>query len=190
MAIYERLQNENESSKAYRAFLTYMHLGVNRSIETAWKQHTKSDRTVGGYFSAWAANYRWVARAAAWDDHVEREAHKKVEKEAISRKAQMLRRHADSGRALQTKGLARLLHRPIERASDAIAAIRWGISLERAAEGLPTWAIEIMDADDATLRRQYADLLAALGGADETAETPDADTDDTDADLDNIMKLG
>jgi hypothetical protein len=186
--IYDRLPDE--TGKAYNAFVAYRNQGVNRTQEKTLEILGKS----AGYvrvLQEWSSAYRWVQRAAAWDDHVEAAARKGVEGEAIERKARMIRRHADQGKALQHKGLEHLLNRGIKNSSDAITAIRIGIAIEQRAEGIPDHLLQLAQADDASLLQQYADLIASLAGDDSADEVLDldADTDDENA-VGRIIKIG
>lgn len=167
---YDRL--ETESVKAYEAFTIYRDLGTNRTLENVATKLSKSETLI----NRWSFTYAWVDRAAAWDDHIEAEARKRVERDAIKRKADMLKRHADVGRFMQTKGIEKLRADGIDKSSDAITAIKTGVTMERQSEGLPEYLLEIVNASDDELQRRYNDLLAALGGAGSGDETP-GDTD-------------
>lgn len=175
--VYERLPDE--SSKAYAAFTVYRDLGESRTIEKVQQKLSKST----GYqrqLLEWSATYSWVDRATAYDDYIEAQARKRVERDAIRRKADMLKRHADVGRFLQSKGVEYLRAdgKGIEKSSDAITAIKSGVDMERKAEGLPEWIFEIVNADDDELTRQYNQLLTEIGSTGSGDETAgDSDTD-------------
>lgn len=185
----------SETNKAYTAFCIYRDMGLKRSIESAWKQYIQADKRVSGYFAQWSVTYDWVERARAYDDYIEAAARKKVEGEAIARKAAMLRRHADLGRALQHFGAGYIQKaKAVDKSQDAIVAIRTGVEMERKAEGLPEWILEVVNADDNELVRQYADLLAQItghgsgteapGDRDPGADLPSTDSADESADPD------
>lgn len=172
--LYEQLADE--SSKAYEAFALYRDMGVNRSQEAVCKHLNKSRQLL----SRWSVDYRWLERAAAYDAHVDAEARKLLEREAIKRKADMLKRHALLGKVLQQKSATYLDKHGIDKSSDAIAAARVGVDMERKAEGLPEYLMEVVNADDSELARQYAELLAQIGNfraGDETAGDADPGTD-------------
>lgn len=164
MAVKAWERRPDETTKAYAGFAAYRDLGVKRSIESAWKQYANTDKKMSGYFGLWAAEFDWVARAAAYDDYIDAEARKRLDREAIRRKADMLRRHAEVGKVLQTRGLQFLQQHGIDRGSDAITAIIKGIDTERKSEGLPEYLLQVMDATDDELARQYNELLATIGG--------------------------
>jgi len=170
--LYDR--QPGETTKAYEAFTVYRDLGMGRTLERVSATLQKSVTMLG----RWSSQYRWIERAAAYDDYIEAQARKKNERDAIRRKADMLKRHALTGKVLQQKGVKYLdeTPKPIDRAQDAIAAIRTGIEIERKAENLPDWIFEVVDAPDDDLLRQYNELLTQVGGAgsgDETAGHPD-----------------
>lgn len=172
--IYDR--QSGESVKAYEAFAIYRDLGVNRSIDAVVNKLNKSRQLL----SRWSGDYNWVERAAAYDDFVDAQARKKLERDAINRRADMLRRHALSGKVLQQKGVEYLSRQGspgIDRGADAIAAIKTGIAIERQAESLPEHLMAIVEATDDELARQYNELLAQIGSAGSgDEETGDGDS--------------
>lgn len=168
--IYDRLPDE--SVKAHEAFAAYRDMGAGRSIDAVVQKLNKS-RTL---ISRWSGQYNWVERAAEYDDYIDIQARKKVEREAVSRKADMLKRHSQMGRALQSKGLQYLTDSGIDKSSDAISAVKSGIEIERKSEGLPEYLMSIVEAPDDELMRQYAGLLTSLSNpdtADESTEEGD-----------------
>lgn len=160
--LYDRLPDE--SSKAFEAFSHYKNLGIERTIELAWKRYSKSDRTVPGYFKQWSSDYNWVERSRAYDEFVDAQARKKLESDAIKQRAEMLKRHALTGKVLQQKGVQYLEKSGIDKSSDAVNAIKTGITIERQSSGLPEYLMEVVNVDDAELTRKYAALLAEIGG--------------------------
>lgn len=99
---YDRLPDE--SSKAYDAFVVYRDMGVSRTVEKVQASLNKTSGYLRQLYE-WSRVYDWTDRAAAWDDHIEAEARKLVERDAIRRKADMLKRHAEIGRFMQSKGV-------------------------------------------------------------------------------------
>lgn len=161
---------DDESTKAYEAFAVYRDLGVNRRLDDVAAKLNKSTTIMG----RWSSQYDWVNRAAAYDDYIEAKARIKLDREAIKRKADMLRRHADIGRSLQGFGLQHVQANkkagPIKSA-DAITAIKTGVELERKSEGLPEYLMQIMETPDDELTRQYNELLASIGSPGSGNET-------------------
>lgn len=68
-----------DTPKSYAGFAIYRDLGVNRSLDEAFrlyggqsgKQPQTSPKTVPGYFKDWCSKGKWVQRAMAWDLQVE-----------------------------------------------------------------------------------------------------------------------
>lgn len=171
---YER--QTDESDKAFEAFALYRDLGTNRTTDAVARQLSKSLALI----QRWSAQYAWVERVAVYDAYIDAQARKQLERDAIKRKADMLKRHALLGKVLQQKSAAYLDKHGIDRSSDAIAAARVGVDMERKAEGLPEYLMEVMNADDSELARQYAELLAQVshsGSGDAEAGDAPAGTD-------------
>lgn len=57
-------RREDETSKAYGAFVTYRDLGPERSLEKV--AHTLGKSTT--IMSRWSAQHEWVSRTVAWDN--------------------------------------------------------------------------------------------------------------------------
>lgn len=151
----------DESGKAFEAFSVYIQLGTTRTLDAVAKQLKKSATIMG----RWSSAYSWVSRAADYDSWVDLEARKKLDREAIKRKADMLRRHAETGRALQSFGIRHIqTAQQAAKGADAINAIKTGVELERKSEGLPDYLLEVMEATDDDLTRAYNDLIAQIGG--------------------------
>lgn len=167
----------DESVKAYEAFAIYRDMGVGRSLEAVAQKLNKSVTLMG----RWSGQYDWVNRAGAYDDYIEAQARKKLERDAIRRKADMLKRHAEIGRFMQSKGVEYLKQgNSLDKASDAIGAIKSGVEMERKSEGLPEYLIEVMSASDDDLQRRYNELLAQIGGVGSGDDAPgDTDTGDS-----------
>lgn len=157
--IYER--QAGESDKAFEAFATYRDMGANRTHEAVANKLAKSTTII----SRWASQYSWRERVSAYDDYLDAQARKKFEADTIKRKVDMLKRHALTGKILQQKGVDYLSSKGVDRSSDAVAAIKAGVTIERQSEGLPEYMMEIVNADDNEIARQYAALLAEIGSA-------------------------
>lgn len=172
-AIYDRLPEETD--KAFQAFILYRDMGAQRTQEKVLEALGKTT----GYLrqlQEWSGLYRWVERSAAYDAHIDTQARKVLEREAIKRRADMLKRHALLGKVLQQKSAAYLDKHGIDKSSDAISAAKIGTEMERKAEGLPEYMMEVVNADDSELARQYHALLAEIG----LAGSGDAEAGDTD----------
>lgn len=166
--IYDR--QPGETDKAFQAFAVYRDMGAGRTHEAVATKLAKSTTII----SRWASQNNWRERVSAYDDYIDAKARKKLEADAINRRADMLRRHALTGKVLQQKGVDYLGKQGggIDKGADAIAAIKTGIAIERQAESLPEHLMAIVEATDDDLARQYNELLAQIGSAgsgDETA---------------------
>src|SRR5690349_9354557 len=69
-----------ESSRAYAAFCIYRDLGRKRSLDKAFQSYCAeqqkpltADGRAPGQWALWSAKNSWPARAAAYDDHLDRE---------------------------------------------------------------------------------------------------------------------
>jgi hypothetical protein len=120
----------------------------------------------------WIAKWGWHDRADARDQ----EAARRVEADAIERKRKLLERQRQIGAALQTAGTRYLNermregHTPIDNVRDCIAALKTGIDIERQAEDMPGWIMQVVNATDDELDaiELQVDRLATgqAGGAD------------------------
>jgi hypothetical protein len=137
-----------ESAKAYAAFCLFRDLGPRRSIDEASRLYharkaqdggvAKTSRTqrASGLIRQWAERWNWFARAAAWDEEIER-AKKRKQVEAVE---EMAERHAKEAMMLQNKAVERLRQllpeefKPRETLSFLVEAAK----LERLARGEPT----------------------------------------------------
>lgn len=76
---WDRMKGESE--EAYRAFVAYRDLGVDRTLEAArqvLKKNSGYIRVIGG----WSGRWSWVERARAWDSHLQAERDKVAAAEA------------------------------------------------------------------------------------------------------------
>ena len=59
-----------ESAPAHRAFLAYLHMGTQRSLQKAYRLFKQSDTVkLPGRWRTWCVEHQWVARAAEYDRH-------------------------------------------------------------------------------------------------------------------------
>ena len=72
---WDRLQDKNETSKAYAAFCIYRDMGSERSMDHVSEVCGKSVSLI----SRWGAKYDWVERARHYDDHLLAKDQKKFE---------------------------------------------------------------------------------------------------------------
>lgn len=102
--IWER--QPGESVQAFEAFKIYRDLGLKRSNQEVCKQLSKSRQLI----SRWKAAWNWDERVRAYDNALEREAHK----EAVKNLKDMTSRHIKISVQLQNKALEALMALKVE----------------------------------------------------------------------------
>lgn len=171
-------RREDESGKAYLAFIGYRDMGTaKRSLKRLPSQIGRPD-TYKPVVERWSVKYRWVERVTAWDDYQER-----VAREATLQEIEdMRKRHIQQSVGLQTKALQRLQTlTPSElSATNVLAFITEAIKIERLARGEPETILEerrkLTDDDAKAIGQLAADpiFMAKLQRAiDETEDGPD-----------------
>lgn len=130
--LWER--QKGESSKAYAAFCVYRDLGPDRSIEKA--RQTMPKTRPKSWLVCWSTKYNWVARAAAYDDYLDRKKRLEREKAIMD----MMERHARLAVAFQQRIAQRLQEvDPAELSpSDMAKWLDTATKLERLSRGEPT----------------------------------------------------
>lgn len=144
-----------EPAKAYAAFCLYRDMPAHaRSLRAVADRlygsgtASKRRRTPGQLFK-WSTRWRWVERAAAWDDEQDRQA-----RQAQLRAVQEMReRHVREAMALQRKALERLQRMDPEELSpkDVLWYFVEAAKLERLSRGEPD-----------TIQEQRNDWIAAV----------------------------
>jgi hypothetical protein len=129
---YTRMKGE--SAKAYDAFLTYLELGIDRSIEKVAKILGKQESGL----HKWSKPFFWVIRAEAYDRVIETERLEKMKARAIAANE----KHIEYAKTLSEKGMARLLKANLEKnnagisVSEARLMVYTGVQMERDALGV------------------------------------------------------
>ncbi len=121
--IWER--QPGESVQAFEAFKIYRDLGLKRSNQEVCKQLSKSRQLI----SRWKAAWNWDERVRAYDNALEKEAHK----EAVKNLKDMTSRHIRISVQLQKKALEALERMNVEDMSprDIREYIKLATELER-----------------------------------------------------------
>ena len=127
-----------ERPRAWKAFVIYRDMGDERGV-------TKVRDVAGGVYKhstllEWAEKYRWVERARAWDNYVDRRRQAAFLKE----QEEMARRQIKTGRTLQDVGLAYVEEQLTDAdkrkeqmsATSALRFIDTGVALERKGMGV------------------------------------------------------
>lgn len=135
--VWERLPGE--PSRAYAAFCLYRDMGLSRTLDKVAAQfHPGSGRrkrAATGRIQEWSRKWRWVERAQAWDDEVDRRK-REAQLKAIE---EMNDRQAREATILQQKALERLKDLMPEELTpgQALDYIIEAARLERTARGMP-----------------------------------------------------
>jgi hypothetical protein len=121
--IWER--QPGESVQAFEAFRIYRDMGLKRSNHAVSEQLSKSRQLI----SRWKAAWKWDERARAYDNALEREAHR----EAVKDLKDMTSRHIRISVQLQNKALEALQRMNVEDMSprDIREYIKLATDLER-----------------------------------------------------------
>lgn len=88
---YEPIQGETH--KAWMAFCAYRDMGINRSLDKAWRQETGKDGRHSRHWATWSSKFHWVSRCCAYDNAVIKRARRQVENERIARYAERFERY-------------------------------------------------------------------------------------------------
>lgn len=159
-----------ETSRAYAAFSVYRDLGPQRSLAKALAAAAKkpSNRR---HWQRWAAKYRWVERAQAYDDYLDRLAREKAEQE----RAEMAKRHAQMALLFLQRVAERMRNLRPEELSPAELA-RWfrvAVEVERLARGESTSRTELMGRGGDVVRVVTKIVYPPGGDEDEAPEEAD-----------------
>jgi len=90
---------DRESGVAYEAFRMYRDMGQNRGLTQVAQALTKSRALM----ARWSKRYGWVARAKAYDAHIDRETNKQVEGQLIRDRAKSKTQRIRAAEALMGK---------------------------------------------------------------------------------------
>lgn len=126
-----------EPSKSWQSFVMYRDLGPNRSLEAVRKALGVSLMLMERRCSLW----RWVSRAEAWDDYLDRQARVVV----VDERQEAARRHLQISRAFQGKVIEKLQSLEGVKLSprDASTWLDIAVKIERQALGESTEKIEV-----------------------------------------------
>lgn len=147
------MPTHRETDRHRQAFETWY--AADRDVGPVWKSLAVSDQAIYN----WCNWFGWHARA----DRRDRDVAEKREREAIRRKGKMAEEHRQLGELIRRRAASHFAGRDfsIESTRDGLAAAKLGIEIERQAEGLPGYLVEVLNADPDELRR----IIAADSGA-------------------------
>jgi hypothetical protein len=106
-----------ESKEAYDSFLIYRNLGRNRSLESACQKSAGSVPLL----KRWSKQWKWVSRALAWDDFLQRardDEHLSHAAKWEQRRIQAVEEAWEAGDALREKALQMLATPLVEKRSE------------------------------------------------------------------------
>lgn len=140
--LWERQRGESE--QAFEAFRIYRDMGLQRSNHAVCEQLAKSRQLI----SRWKAKYNWDERVRAYDNEIEKEAHRAAVKDLKD----MTNRHIRISMQLQKKALQALEKVKVEKMTprDIKEFLKMATELERlnrSAEAISTPE----DMDDQTI---------------------------------------
>jgi hypothetical protein len=128
--------------------------GGDRTIQPVADRFNVSYQAV----KAWATAFTWRDRAAERDAEVQR----RLDREAINRKAQMLREHRMAGELARRRAVENLRNHAINETRDALAALKLGIEIERQVEQLPQYLLQVLEMNDDQALALQRQLMEAV----------------------------
>ena len=126
-------RQQGESSKAYAAFSVYRDMAaIERSVSKVARKCNKN----ASLLNRWSAIHKWVSRAAAWDNEVDRRAREDLIKGVTS----MRQRHVDIASEMLVRATCALKRIPDDKISmaDIARAVDVAAKLERLSRGVTT----------------------------------------------------
>jgi hypothetical protein len=129
-------QRPGETARAFGAWVKYRDLGPRRTLrEAAEAFYGRTSAALERQLDKWSSAFGWVARARAWDEHLDAEARRSQE----DARRKMAERHAAEAVALQEMALRRLkAMKPDELApAEVLRFLIEAAKLERLARGEP-----------------------------------------------------
>lgn len=145
-----------EIGKHYQAFLVWY--GLDRAFdETATKLRVSKNT-----LSAWIKVFSWHERADALDEKARVKLDAKALAQKAKRQSEMLETHYKLAGKLLLVGAEYLNRDGLDNGGQAITAIKTGIDIQRKAEGLPDWLIEIGEMTEDELIAERDRILSRL----------------------------
>ncbi len=153
-----------ETAKHHAAFWTWYELERNYT-KTRSKLGVATDT-----LNSWIKKFDWHARADKLDAKAQAKLETKVVNERTKRQAWMIEQHYRLGDLMQGVGGKYLNERGVETGAQAIAAVKTGIEIQRKAEGLPDWLIDISEMTEDELIRERDRMLAEFAATGDAAK--------------------
>ncbi len=153
-----------QTAKHIAAFWTWYELDRN------YEQTKSKLRVAGNTLASWIKAFDWHERADSLDSRALAKAENQAIAARVKRQAEMSAVHFKMGRELLEVSQRYLAEKGIDNGAQAVAAARAGVEIQRKAEGLPDWLIEIGEMTDDELKRERDRLLSELAtSSDEVA---------------------
>lgn len=145
-----------ESDEQKGAFAYWIATG--RVYEQTARNYGVGKRTV----FEWARKFNWIERA----DILEARARQEMEDAIVADRKTRIEQQLKAGTMLRMRGVEWLANNKISTAKDAVAAIVRGVEIERQADGLPTYLMNIATAPLEELLRMREQMNALRESAD------------------------
>lgn len=128
--LWER--QDGESAQAFQAFAVYRDMGTERSLVKVAQTLGKSKALM----ERWSVRWQWVARANVWDDELDRQSRRELEKGIT----EMRKNHANIAKAMLVKALKALQKIPDDEMTprDVASMVDVAAKLERISRGEAT----------------------------------------------------
>lgn len=123
------IRQPDESVKAYDAFAIYRDLGKERSLPKVAEKCNKNVSLI----ARWSQKHKWVERATAWDDEVDRQAAEEHLKDIAKARA----RQRKMAVKMQAKGLELMadIRTGDAKLSEIVSLLKLGMEQERICMG-------------------------------------------------------
>lgn len=174
MADHAWHQRENESAKAYEAFLAYCEMGRSRSHAKVAQKLGKSRALI----NRWGAKHGWASRVESWDeleDARRARLREEIERETAETELQRIKeinnRHAALARAVQSKIIERIgsLKSESLSASSIAGLLSIAVRIEREAHNIgppaPSVAAGVDGAATTTRAQDAGSMLSSVDKA-------------------------
>jgi hypothetical protein len=154
-----------ETAKHREAFLAWYEEGRHYSQTKA--KLKVSDPTL----TRWIAEFNWHERADKLDEKAQAKIDAKLINERVKRLAKMNENHFQIGNGLLKRSSEYLQNNEFKNANEAIAGAKAAVEIQRKAEGLPDWLLEITEMNEDELQRERDKLLRELANAGNQVES-------------------
>ena len=98
-------RREDETKLAFDAFNVYLSMDKRSLVKAAQRsaQNRGKTRVDVGQLETWSTKYEWVERASAYDKYIHDQAQAELERDAVNRRKELLRREAEMSDSLYNR---------------------------------------------------------------------------------------